>query len=124
MLSYAWTPFTMLLNAAVIKTIKDSGKGILEITKEQKMQFAGNMLLSERGDGPIIFGDERWLPCTYPQQVARIDWIIKSFIDLPSEIWAVEMRCMLAKFTYPKNLNHVRDSDSGHVQKLYQVTTP
>ena len=104
--------------AAVVKAIKDSGKGILEITKEQKIQFAGNMLLVKGAMDQLflVMSGSAYRALT-PQQVARIELDVgKSFIPtFTLKRWAVEVRdACLQKFTYPKNLNHVRDSDSGH----------
>lgn len=92
--------------AAVVKAIKDSGKDILEITKEQKIQFAGNMLLVKGAMDQLflVMSGSAYRALT-PQQVARIELDHKIiYSDLPTieTLGGGSARCMLAEIYLPQ----------------------
>ena len=92
--------------AAVVRAIKDSGKGILEITKEQKIQFAGNMLLVKGAMDQLflVMSGSAYRALT-PQQVARIELDHKIiYSDLPTieTLGGGSARCMLAEIYLPQ----------------------
>ena len=87
--------------AAVVKSIKDSDKDILEITKEQKIQFAGNMLLVKGALDQLflVMSGSAYRALT-PEQVARIELDHKIiYSDLPTieTLGGGSARCMLAE---------------------------
>ena len=92
--------------AEVVKAIEDSGKDILEITKEQKIQFAGNMLLVKGTMDQLflVMSGSAYRALT-PQQVARIELDHKIiYSDLPTieTLGGGSARCMLAEIYLPQ----------------------
>ena len=92
--------------AEVVKAIEDSGKDILEITKEQKIQFAGNMLLVKGTmDQLFLVMSASAYRALTPQQVARIELDHKIiYSDLPTieTLGGGSARCMLAEIYLPQ----------------------
>ena len=91
---------------AVVKAIKDSGKDILEITKEQKIQFAGNMLLVKGAMDQLflVMSGSAYRALT-PEQVARIELdhtIIYSDLPTIETLGGGSARCMLAEIYLPQ----------------------
>ena len=92
--------------AAVVQAIKDSGKDILEITKEQKIQFAGNMLLVKGAMDKLclVMSGSAYRALT-PKQVARIELdhtIIYSDLPTIETLGGGSARCMLAEIYLPQ----------------------
>ena len=92
--------------AAVVKAIKESGKDILEITKEQKIQFAGNMLLVKGAMDQLflVMSGSAYRALT-PEQVARIELdhtIIYSDLPTIETLGGGSARCMLAEIYLPQ----------------------
>ena len=92
--------------SAVVKAIKDSGKDILEITKEQKIQFAGNMLLVKGAMDQLflVMSGSAYRALT-PEQVARIELdhtIIYSDLPTIETLGGGSARCMLAEIYLPQ----------------------
>lgn len=92
--------------AAVVHAIKDSGKDILEITKEQKIQFAGNMLLVKGAMDQLflVMSGSAYRALT-PEQVARIELdhtIIYSDLPTIETLGGGSARCMLAEIYLPQ----------------------
>lgn len=92
--------------AAVVAAIEGSGKDILEISEDQKVQFAGNMLLVKGTDDQLhlVMSGSAYRSLTAEQKRRiQIDHQI-IYSDLPTieTLGGGSARCMLAEIYLPK----------------------
>ena len=90
----------------VVKTIKNSGKEIIEISENQMQQFAGNMLQvqNQNGDNFLVMSETAYKSLT-KEQIATIEKyneIIYSDLNTIEINGGGSARCMLAEVFLPK----------------------
>jgi len=95
-----------LERSKVAETIKNSGKGIIEISEEQMQQFAGNMLQVQNRDGEkFLVMSETAYRSLHEDQVSAIEKyceIIYSDLNTIEVNGGGSARCMLAEVFLPK----------------------
>ncbi len=90
---------------AVVSTIKESGKEIIEISIEQMYSFAGNMLELQAKDGGVLVMSQTAYNSLTKEQIKKIE---KHCSILYSDLSTIETcgggsaRCMLAEVFLPK----------------------
>lgn len=93
--------------AAVLDTLRKSGRAIVELTLEQMAAFAGNMLeLGSSRTGSVIAMSERaWEALTPPQRQAlesSTGAIVAAPVPTIERLGGGSVRCMLAEVHLPK----------------------
>lgn len=93
--------------AAVVAAIHGSGKEVLEISEDQKVQFAGNMLLVKGGENVLhlVMSGSAFRSLTEAQKhrIQRDHQIIYSDLPTIETLGGGSARCMLAEIYLPKN---------------------
>ncbi|MCV9387616.1 citrulline utilization hydrolase CtlX [Reichenbachiella ulvae] len=93
--------------AKVIESLEESDKEIIEITEDQKEQFAGNMLQVENQEGKkFIVMSESAYQSLEPEQIDRLldhnEDIIHSSLNTIEKLGGGSARCMMAEVFLPK----------------------
>jgi len=93
--------------AAVVDAIHGSGKEVLEISEDQKVQFAGNMLLVKGAENVLhlVMSGSAYRSLTEIQKdrIQRDHQIIYSDLPTIETLGGGSARCMLAEIYLPKN---------------------
>ena len=90
---------------AVIDTIEESHKELIEITEEQVEHFAGNMLQVGSGEEKYMVMSSAAFHCLDDEQIAAIEHhcpIIHSSLDTIEACGGGSARCMMAEVFLPK----------------------
>ena len=89
----------------VLTAIKKSGKAVIEITLEQMLNYAGNMLFlnSEKGGRVLAVSARAWTSLSAEQQtiLSKDRKVVQGHIDTIETIGGGSVRCMLAEMFYP-----------------------
>lgn len=89
----------------VIEVLEDSGKEIIEISIDQMMQFAGNMLQVRGQDSSYLVMSQAAYDSLYEEQIEEIKQhtkILFSPIPTIEELGGGSVRCMMAEVFLPK----------------------
>lgn len=89
----------------VIEVLEDSGKEIIEISIEQMMQFAGNMLQVKGEDSSYLVMSQAAYDSLDEEQIEEIEQytkILSSPIPTIEELGGGSVRCMMAEVFLPK----------------------
>lgn len=89
----------------VIEVLEDSGKEIIEISIDQMMQFAGNMLQVRGQDSSYLVMSQAAYDSLYEEQIEEIKQhtkILSSPIPTIEELGGGSVRCMMAEVFLPK----------------------
>ena len=89
----------------VLKNLKQDKKEIIEITEDQVIHFAGNMLQVEGKDGSYVVMSNAAYQSLTPTQIAQINKrskILYSSLDVIEACGGGSARCMMAEVFLPK----------------------
>ena len=97
--------------AIVMKTLLDTGKGIIDITEEQMYRFAGNMLQVENGEGEkLLVMSQSAYDSLREHQIQNLKLyndIIAVNIPTIEKQGGGSARCMMAEIFLPKEERHI-----------------
>jgi hypothetical protein len=90
----------------VVDTLIKTGKEIIEITKQQKNRFAGNMLQVMGDKAYLVMSNSAFDSLSNKQKTAieKYNPIIHSSLDIIETCGGGSARCMMAEVFLPKNL--------------------
>ncbi len=92
---------------AVVASLEDNGKEVIEITEEQKEHFAGNMLQVENGAGEkyMVMSSAAYASINDKQKASIFKYnksIIHSSLDTIESLGGGSARCMMAEVFLPR----------------------
>jgi hypothetical protein len=91
---------------ALLESLEDGGREVVEIDLDQLDAFAGNMLaLEDRNGDPLLAMSERAFSSLRPAQRQRLERhgrLVRSSIPTIEEVGGGSVRCMLAEVFLPR----------------------